>query len=148
MDETSVLRRVWLRMASACTLFRVQTGKAWVANGKPRHITHGGERGIFLPNAQPIALGFSLVSGEPVAGTSDLVGWTKIQITPAMVGHTVPVFTTFEAKESGGGHIRTEQRHFTDVVKTAGGLSAIVNSPDAAAAAYQDFLNRLDQKLV
>jgi len=150
MDETSVLRRVWLRMQHISTLFRVHTGKAWVVGGggPPRHIVHGGERGIFIPGGRPIALGLSLVTGQPVEGTSDLVGFTPIEVTAAMVGHRLPVFTTFETKATGEakGHTRTAeaQRHFVGVVKTAGGISAIVDDPDGAVAAYQEFLQRFD----
>lgn len=136
-------------MGKVSTLFRVHTGKAWVATGgKPRAIVHCGEKGVFIPNGRPIALGLSLVTGQPVEGTSDLVGFTPVVVTASMVGHTLPVFTTFETKATGeaGASTRTAQaqRHFSGVVQTAGGISAIVDSPDGAEAAYQEFLHRFD----
>jgi hypothetical protein len=140
MDETSVMRRVWLRLSSVATLFRVNTGKAWVSSGgKPQRLPNGS---VILPYARPIALGFSLVNGDPVEGTSDLVGFSPIKITAAMVGYTLPVFTAFECKESGGGARRAAQEHFVAVVKAAGGIAAIVSSPESAQGAYQEFVEQ------
>jgi hypothetical protein len=140
MDETSVLRRVWLRMQSISTLFRVQTGKAWVSGGgKVRRMPNGD---VVVPFGRPIALGFGLVDGSPVEGTSDLVGWTPVQVTPEMVGHTLPVFTGLETKNSSGGHTREAQHHFAGIIERAGGIAAIVNSPESAVEAYEKFLLR------
>lgn len=146
MDETSVMRRVWLRMGRASTLFRINTGKGWaVTTGRPRRLSDGS---IVLPGGRPISLGFTMVDGSPAVGTGDLVGWTPVKITPEMVGHTLPVFTMFETKESGGGDQRIDQRHFIAVVKGVGGIAAIVNSPELAVEALSDFYHRFDQKLL
>ena len=140
MDENSVLRRTWLKMAAISTLFRVQTGKAWVSGGgKVRRLPNGD---VIVPFGRPVALGFGLVDGSPAEGTSDLVGFTRVRITPEMVGHTLPVFTAFETKRPVGGRTSEEQRHFTGVVKDAGGIAAIVNSPERAVEEYEGFLKR------
>jgi hypothetical protein len=140
MDETSVLRRVWLGMQGISTLFRIQTGKAWVSGGgKVQRLPNGN---VLVPNGRPIALGFSLVNGDPVEGTSDLVGLTKVTVTPEMVGHTLPVFTVFEAKRTDGGHTPPAQHRFIGFVKDAGGIGAVVNSPEIAIAEYEGFLRK------
>jgi hypothetical protein len=140
VDETSVQRRVWLRLAAVATLFRVNTGKGWVSNGgKPQRLPNGS---VVLPFARPITLGFGLVNGDPVEGASDLVGFSSVVVTQAMVGHTLAVLTAFECKPSTGGHKRTSQQHFVDVVKAAGGIAGIVNSPEAAEAAHRDFFQQ------
>lgn len=139
------MRRVWLRMARLSTLFRINTGKGWVVStGRPQRQPGG----VFLPGGRPISLGFTMVDGSPVVGTGDLVGWSPVLITPEMVGHYLPVFTAFETKESGGGVQSADQRHFIAVVKGAGGIAAIVNSPEGAQQAYDEFLHRFDQKLI
>ncbi len=135
-------RRVWLRMGPLATLFRLNTGKGWVSNGgRPQRLPNGS---VVLPYAQPITLGFGLVNGDPVEGASDLVGYSSVVVTQAMVGHTLAVLTTFECKASGGGHKRTAQQHFVDVVKAAGGIASIVNSPEAAETAHRDFFQQFE----
>jgi hypothetical protein len=142
MDETSVLRRVWLGMQGISTLFRINTGKAWVSGGgKVIRLPNGN---VLVPLGRPVALGFSLVNGDPVSGTSDLVGWTPVTITADMVGRKIPVFTAFETKESGGGHQRTDQIHFVGVVKGAGGIAAIVNNPESAKSEYAAFIKKFE----
>jgi hypothetical protein len=142
MDETSVLRRVWLRMQGVSTLFRVQTGKAWVSGaGKVRRLTNGD---VLVPQGRPIALGFGLVNGDPVDGTCDLVGLTKVKITPEMVGHTLPVLTGLEIKRTTGGRTSDAQGRFVGFIQDAGGLAAVVNSPEAAMEAYAHFLQKFE----
>lgn len=137
MDETSVLRRVWFGMQGVSTLFRINTGKAWVSGaGKAQRLPSGH---VLVPYGRPVTLGFSLVNGDPVEGTSDLVGFTRVVVTPEMVGHTLPVFTGFETKESGGGRRRDKQENFIAVIRAAGGIAARVKSPEEAHAEYARF---------
>jgi hypothetical protein len=145
MDEQSVLRRVWLGMQGISTLFRVQTGKGWVSGGGKAQRLPSGH--VLVPNGRPVALGFGLVSGDPVEGTSDLVGLTKVTITPEMVGHVLPVFTVFETKRLIGGRISPAQHNFIDVITGAGGIGAAVNSPESAMEAYTRFMKRFESKI-
>jgi hypothetical protein len=142
MDETPVLRRVWLRLAPVATLFRINTGKGWVGAGKAQRLPNGT---VMLPFGRPIALGLSLVTGESVTGTSDLLGFSPIKITAAMVGRILPVLTAFEIKRTDGGRSTTEQQRFVDLVRKAGGIAAIVNSPESAVAAYADFYRQFGE---
>lgn len=140
MDENSVLRRVWLRMQGISTLFRVQTGKAWVSGGgKVRRMPNGD---VIVPFGRPVALGFGMVNGDPVDGTSDLVGMTHVTVTQEMVGHALPVFTGFETKNSEGGRASEAQQGFVGFIKNAGGIAAIVSDPTEAIAEYEGFLKK------
>ena len=85
--------------------------------------------------------------GHP-AGPGDLIGWTKVVITADMVGHVIPVFSSFECKPTERPHYRDSQLHFSSVVKEAGGIAGIVNSPEEAQAVYDDFFRRFDQRLI
>jgi hypothetical protein len=127
-------------MQGISTLFRVQTGMAWVSGGgKARRMPNGD---VIVPYGRPIALGFGLVNGDPVNGTSDLVGFTPVKVTPEMVGHTLPVFTGLETKKTSGGRTGEKQTHFVEVIERAGGIAAVVNSPEGAIEAYESFFLR------
>lgn len=81
------------------TLFRNQVGAAYTLTGQ--RITTG--------------LG---------KGSSDLVGWQSVTITPDMVGQKVAIFAAIECKSSKGKP-SPEQRQFLDVVQQAGGIAEI-----------------------
>ena len=60
-------------------------------------------------------------------GSSDLIGYTVVEITHKMVGAKVAVFTAFEIK---GPHGRAsgEQDAFTTQIRSDGAIAAIVKS--------------------
>lgn len=58
-------------------------------------------------------------------GTSDLIGWREVEITPDMVGKKVAVFTAFEVKTEKGA-VRPEQKKFIDLVTRCGGIARIM----------------------
>jgi hypothetical protein len=64
-------------------------------------------------------------------GSSDLIGWKSVTITPEMVGQKVAVFVALECK-SATGNATDEQCMFVDAVQRAGGIAAVVRS-DAQA---------------
>lgn len=67
-------------------------------------------------------------------GSSDVVGFTPVVVTPEMVGRTLAVFTAFECKV-GRNTTTVEQGAFLSVVKAAGGIAAVVRRlADADAA--------------
>jgi len=64
-------------------------------------------------------------------GSSDLIGWKTIEITPFHVGQKIAVFVALEVK-TPKGRPTTEQLNFIDVVDSAGGHSGIVRSEEDA----------------
>jgi len=72
-------------------------------------------------------------AGIEAPGSSDLIGWQSVVISPEMVGKTVAVFLAIEAK-TATGRATAEQIQFVDVVKRAGGKSGIVRSDTDALA--------------
>jgi hypothetical protein len=135
MRESNVLRATWLAVAAlGCTLFRVNTGKGYVGKGVRQP-----DGNVLVIGGRPVALGFGMPNGDPLVGTSDLIGWTTVEITPEMVGHHVAVFTAIETKESGGGNKREEQINFVDRVRAAGGIAGFANSPAVAQGLVRDF---------
>ena len=60
-------------------------------------------------------------------GSSDLIGWTKIEVTPDMVGTELAVFTALEVK-TPTGKATEEQLNFITAVRDSGGIAAVVRS--------------------
>ena len=71
---------------------------------------------VLIKNARPLHAGLC-------AGSSDLIGWTVVEITPDMVGRKIAVFTAVESK-TATGRATAEQLHFINTVRAAGGFSA------------------------
>lgn len=143
MRESNVQRHVWAALSAfvrqavlRVTLWRVNTGTAWVGSGKPVRNQDGS---VTLAGARPITLGFGMVNGKPVVGTSDLCGLTSVVVTPQMVGTTVAVFTAIETKESGGGRTSGDQLHFIDFVRKAGGIAGVAYTPAVAQSIVADY---------
>ena len=75
-------------------------------------------------------------NGTPVryglcTGSSDLIGWTAVTITPSMVGRKLAIFTAQEVKTEAG-RVTDEQTAFLSCVKKAGGIAGVVRSVDDA----------------
>lgn len=132
--ESTVQRNVWLALArralARVTLFRANSGKAWLSGGGKVEVDARGT--AHVPFARPVALGLALTSGDTVPGLSDLAGWTDVVITPEMVGRRIPVFTAIETKESGGGRRRENQINFVQQVQKAGGIAGFAASEQQA----------------
>jgi hypothetical protein len=66
-------------------------------------------------------------------GSSDLIGWRTVTVTPEMVGQQVAVFTSIEVK-AASGRLRPEQRQWLDAVQAAGGIGGVARSVADAVA--------------
>lgn len=64
-------------------------------------------------------------------GSSDLIGFKSITITPEMVGQKVAVFTAIEVK-TDKGKVSPAQTKFVEMVRSFGGIGAVVRSVDDA----------------
>lgn len=60
-------------------------------------------------------------------GSSDLIGYTTIRITPEMVGQDIAVFTAAEVK-TATGQPAEQQKNFIKAVIRAGGIAGIARS--------------------
>lgn len=64
-------------------------------------------------------------------GSSDIIGWQRITITPDMVGKDVAVFIAIEAK-GPKGRVSEKQLNFIETVNKFGGKAGIAHSADEA----------------
>ena len=56
-------------------------------------------------------------------GSSDLIGFKTITITPDMVGSKIAVFSAIEVKDKGKA--TDDQKKFINIIKKAGGLAEL-----------------------
>lgn len=95
---------------NATRLFRNNVGLGWV--GKSERMKDGS---VLIENARPLHAGL-------IKGSSDLIGWHSIEVTPALLGRRVAVFVGLEAK-TGSGRLEPEQIAFIAAVQRAGGIA-------------------------
>jgi hypothetical protein len=98
-------------------LFRNTVGEGWQGEVVQRQGST-----VLLRNARYVTFGLA-------PGSSDLIGWRRLQVGPGVVAQ----FLAIEVK-APGGRVADKQRHFSNVVRAAGGCAGIVRSPDEAAA--------------
>jgi len=73
--------------------------------------------------------------------TSDLIGYTVVEITPDMVGKKVAVFTAIEVKRKGATKDARykAQENFTNQVRNNGGIASIINSLETLKDLFKSF---------
>ena len=109
MSETRLLNLTRLEAGKrGARVFRNQVGHYKLADG--RRITSG-----LMP------------------GSSDLIGWTEIEVTPDMVGRKVAVFTSLECKIPAWTPREKDktwqgQKAWLAAVRDSGGISGVVQA--------------------
>lgn len=106
MNESALLNHIRLKADElGSTLFRNQVGSYKLADGR-------------------------WLSSGLCVGSSDLIGWTTVKITPDMVGKDVAVFTAIEAKSPQLKRVEPteEQQSFIEAVVRAGGIAFATNN--------------------
>lgn len=86
---------------------------------------------MFRNNVGAFKRGDRWINFGLVKGSSDLVGWTPVEITQDMVGQTVAVFTAIECKAKKG-RATPPQLFFIERVKLDGGYAGIARSVEDA----------------
>lgn len=147
-SEGTVQRRIWLGLGAVSRLFRVNTGRAWLSNMGPAGVQKLSDGAVLIKSARSISIGFSDVSGNPVEGTSDLNGWTTVEVTPEMVGKRVAIYTAIETKASTGGRKRAGQVNFYDQVDGAGGIAGFAKSEESAKHIVESWLKKTGAKMI
>ena len=119
MSEHRIQNEIRLAISGKATLFRNNVGTAWI--GDTSKLKDGS---VLIRNPRIFHAGLC-------EGSSDLIGWRSLTITPDMVGQTVAVFAALEVK-SKTGRATAGQKNFCQRVTEAGGFAGIVKSPDDA----------------
>lgn len=131
MRESNVSKTIQLTLSKLrlSTLFRNNTGQAWVGEVLRRDANT-----VTLTNYRPLHAGLT-------KGSSDLIGWSIVEVTPEMVGKKLAVFTAIEVK-SASGRVKPEQLNFIKQVRDSGGISGIARKDDEAVNLVQNQLNK------
>jgi hypothetical protein len=123
MGEHAVQNAIRLAAGRVAKLFRNNTGQAWTG----REVVRMKNGDVLIKEPRPFRAGLCV-------GSSDLIGWRTVTVTPDMVGRPVALFTALEVK-GPRGRGTPEQLHFIQAVLAAGGLAGIVKTPAEALTA-------------
>lgn len=103
-------------------LFRNHTGMAWHGWVTEEYFTSHPKKGrikvIELADARRIHYGLTQT------GSSDLVGWSVVEITQRMVGKKIAVFTAVEGK-TPRDRLSKDQKNFLRQVRLFGGIALV-----------------------
>lgn len=81
-------------------------------------------------------------TGRPIQfglarGSSDLIGWRTVVVTPEMVGQRIAVFTSIEVK-TPTGRLAPTQQAWLGAVRSAGGIAGVARSVGDAVRIVAD----------
>ena len=123
LSESQIQNRILLECGRGDTrLFRQNVGQGWVGRLVRRQAGT-----VEIAAARPLHAGLC-------EGSSDLIGWRTVEVTPEMVGQRLAVFTAIEVK-SATGRPTPEQLKFLEAVREAGGVACVARSVEDAQRA-------------
>lgn len=118
MKEQTLRKQIQLKTAdTGARLFRNNVGTGWTGKVKDK-----GDLKI-ISDPRPFHAGLC-------KGSSDLIGWTPVEITPDMVGQKVAVFTAVELKSGPHDKTTKQQDNFLEQVRQAGGIGLVGRDAD------------------
>ena len=127
--EADLIRRILAEHGRGSNrLFRQNVGTGWAGRAEKigSHKTIAASPGdVVVRQARPLHAGLC-------TGSSDVIGWRTLTITPDMVGQQVAVFTALEVK-TGRAKPTKDQQRFLDAVTHMGGAADVVRSVADAA---------------
>lgn len=105
---------------------------------KMAHVKTGGR--LLRNNVGATKIGNRFIEYGLGKGSSDLIGWTTIEITEEMIGKKIAVFTAVELK-TVKDRASKDQINFIEQVHQAGGLAGIVYNEEE----YNNIFKRLNK---
>lgn len=132
--DTALLNDILLRCSKgAVRLFRNSVGRGWCGretkfqNAQTVTVFPGD---VLIRNARPLHAGLA-------TGSADLIGLQSVTITPDMIGRTLAVFVSLEAKQ-GAGRLSREQKDWGEMVRQMGGVSVVVRCVEDAESRLKE----------
>jgi putative NADH-flavin reductase len=125
-QENIVIKQVQIEATKrGARLLRNSTGQAWQGTVLDP-VMRNGERVAMIINPRRLKYGLAV-------GSSDLIGWTPVEIASDMIGQTVAVFTAVECKTKAYTKATEAQAHFLQAVADAGGMAYIARQGEKSA---------------
>ena len=92
-----------------------------------------------------------LRTGRPVQfglakGSSDLIGFKTIEVTPDMIGQRLAVFTSIEVK-TAKGKLTPMQHNWLSCVRKAGGITGVARSVKDAIQIISNPISYLNERI-
>src|ERR1051326_8805798 len=120
MRALEIQAKIRLRLARhGLTLWRNNVAQGWVGE-----LFERGRSLVTLRYPRPLHAGLC-------AGSSDLIGFHSILVTPEMVGARIAIFCAVEVK-SPLGRVSEAQKNFLAHVNQCGGIGIVARSEDDA----------------
>jgi hypothetical protein len=120
-------------------MFRNNVGKAWIGKSvtlKGGSVLAANGSKMPVPPGSVLVLNPRFFQAGLFKGSSDLIGWRTIDVTPEMVGRKLAVFTAAEIKTPKGRE-SPEQKTFRAAVAFGGGLSFVLRDEEELIAKHQ-----------
>ena len=118
-------------------IFNVFSNEAYVQNKIRLAVGSGDVRSIRNNTGALLDMQGRLVKFGLCKGSSDLIGFRSITITPDMVGQKIAVFSAIEVKDKG--KVTVDQKNFINIINNAGGYAGVAkNVNDAKKILYMD----------
>jgi hypothetical protein len=124
--EKNIQNDIRLNVTDNVRTFRNNVGIGWTGDAQR---TKAGD--TIIKDARPLHAGLC-------KGSSDLIGWVTVEITPDMVGKKIAVFLALEVKATKGRPTK-EQRSFIHTVVNSGGIAGIVRSSEDSNRLIKDW---------
>jgi hypothetical protein len=133
-EETNIVRKIMLRLSKNpnVRIFRNNIGNAWI--GKSVRFTQ--KQTVSVNPGDVLIYQGRFFSAGLCVGSSDLIGFKSVVITPEMVGKKIAVFLAPEVKTSTG-KASQEQVNFLNMVNSMGGIGFVATNEEEA----EEFLN-------
>lgn len=136
MKESSIQKKIMLALSNVgARLFRNNVGKCWI--GRSKVITE--KTTMTLNPGDVVITSARRFNAGLHKGSSDLIGWTPIEVTQAMVGGKVAVFTAPEIK-SNKGRLSEDQKKFLKKLNDDGGIGFVARSEEEALQKLEDLM--------
>lgn len=127
MKEGNISNLILLAVSKVGSrMFRNNTGVGW--QGETKRTTTGG---LIIDSPRPLRAGLC-------TGSSDLIGWTPVEITPDMVGRKMAIFTAVEVKKNSGRTSKA-QLNFMNRIILDGGIAGVATNEVQAVKLIQNF---------
>jgi hypothetical protein len=138
--ENLIMKQAQVAMvADGSLLWRNNVGNFF--QGKA-HYPVGLRETVTLYKGDVVLRHFRVIQCGLAEGSSDLIGFTPLIVTPEMVGRTVAVFTSPEAKNEVGNTTK-QQRAWIEMVNGHGGIAFAFRNEDEARARLAESIKKI-----